>query len=251
MRFLLYNIRYGAGADARFHVPLPYSGYFRRTTDNFERIAEFIQSMEPDIVGLLEVDSGSFRSGRCSQPAEIAKALGHYHAYESKYAAGSFVRRLPVLSKQGNALLTSSEIKTVKRHYFSSGVKRLVIELELKNLVILLLHLSVKFRHRQYQLWELFPLVTEIKKPVIVAGDFNVFRGAREVKLFLAATGLKNANVEGRPSYPSWAPRRQLDFILHSPEIKVTRFQIPRIKFSDHLPLVCDFEVAPRRASSN
>jgi len=57
-------------------------------------------------------------------------------------------QRMPLLSKQGNALLTSKEIRTRRCHYFTSGIKRLVIELELKDLVILLVHLSVKFRHR-------------------------------------------------------------------------------------------------------
>jgi endonuclease/exonuclease/phosphatase family metal-dependent hydrolase len=243
MRFLLYNIRYGAGAGSRFHLPLPYSGYFKRTTEKFPPIVEFIKSTQADIVGLLEVDNGSFRFGRLSQPAEIARALGHYHVYQSKYANRSLVRRLPLLSKQGNAFLTGNEIEARNFHYFNSGVKRLVLELELKDVVILLVHLSIKFRHRHYQLWELHSLIKEARKPVIVAGDFNVFRGIREVQLFLAATGLKNANGAGQASYPSWRPRRQLDFILHSPEIRVRDFQIPRVDFSDHLPLICDFDV--------
>jgi len=251
MRFLLYNIRYGAGADPRFHMPLPYSGYFKRTTENLDRITDFIRSVHPDIVGLVEVDNGSFRSKQYSQPALIARALGHYHIYRSKYPIESVAQRLPLLSTQGNALLTSKEIKAQKCHYFSKGVKRLVIEIELKDLTILLVHLSVKFRDRHYQLSELYSLIQAVNKPVLVAGDFNLFGGIREVHLFLAATGLKNANMAGKPSYPSWAPRRQLDFILHSPEIRVISFQVPRVPFSDHLPLLCDFEVAEegRRAS--
>lgn len=248
MKFLLYNIRYGAGADPRFHMPLPYSGYFKRTTGNFALITEFIRSVRPDIIGLLEVDGGSFRARRRSQSEEIAQALGHYHVYESKYGRRSLAQRLPLLSKQGNAFLSSDEIHAQRFHYFSSGIKRLVLELELKDLVILLVHLSIKFRHRHYQLWELHSLIAEAKKPVIVAGDFNVFRGVREMQLFLAATGLKNANTDGHCSYPSWNPRRQLDFILHSPEIHISRFSMPRVTFSDHLPLVCDFEVGSSRA---
>ena len=80
-------------------------------------------------------------------------------------------------------------------------------------------------------------------KPVIVAGDFNVLWGDRELQLFLAATGLKNANSNGQPSHPSRAPRRQLDYIFYSPQIRITDFQIPRIKFSDHSPLICEFEI--------
>jgi endonuclease/exonuclease/phosphatase family metal-dependent hydrolase len=86
--------------------------------------------------------------------------------------------------------------------------------------------------------------VTAVNKPVIVAGDFNVLRGNRELQLFMAATGLKSANSDGAPSHPSRAPRRQLDYIFHSPQINITDFQIPQVKFSDHTPLVCEFDIA-------
>jgi endonuclease/exonuclease/phosphatase family metal-dependent hydrolase len=118
-----------------------------------------------------------------------------------------------------------------------------VIELELKECSIFLVHLSIKFRHRQYQLQDLHTMVENTTKPVIVAGDFNVLWGDRELQLFLAATGLKNANSNGQPSHPSRAPRRQLDYIFHSPHLCVTDFEIPQVKFSDHTPLVCDFEI--------
>ena len=78
---------------------------------------------------------------------------------------------------------------------------------------------------------------------MIVAGDFNAFWGDRELELFMAASGLCNANARRWPTFPSRKPRRQLDFILHSPAIRVTNFRIPNVKYSDHMPLVCDFEV--------
>lgn len=247
MRFLLYNIRYAAGADRRFHLPVPYSGYFKRTTDNLALITRFIKSINADIIGLLEVDGGSFRARRRSQAEVIAHDLGHYHVYRCKYASRSLAQSLPLLKEQGNALLTNQSIEAEKCHYFSEGVKRLVLEMELEELVVVLVHLSLKFRHRQYQLSELHLWLQEIKKPVIVAGDFNLFRGERELQLFLAATGLKNVNQTGHASHSSRNPRRQLDFILHSREISITDFHVPRVAFSDHLPLICDFEITAQR----
>jgi endonuclease/exonuclease/phosphatase family metal-dependent hydrolase len=64
----------------------------------------------------------------------------------------------------------------------------------------------------------------------------------------MEASGLKSANSAGLPSYPSKNPRKELDFILYSQEIEVTHFEVPNVTFSDHRPLVCDFEV--RRARS-
>ena len=209
-----------------------------------KNILDFIGSVNPDVIGLIEVDGGSFRSQKNNQAETIAWELQHDHIYQSKYPATSVAHKLPLLRKQGNAILTNQEIVSQKFHYFREGVKRLVIELELADFSVFLVHLSIKFRHRQYQLQDLHNMVKDVNKPVIVAGDFNVFRGNRELQLFLAASGLKSANSHGQPSHPSRAPHRQLDYIFHSPEINITDFEIPPVKFSDHTPLVCEFDIA-------
>ncbi len=240
---MVYNIRYGAGVGRRFHTPLPFSGFLKRTHANLERIGEFIKSMKPDILGLIEVDSGSYRSNRYNQAESIASVLSHEHVFDSKYSLDSLVQKIPLFNKQGNALLTNQPIIDQKSHYFSQGFKRLVIELELDALFVFLVHLSIKYRHRHNQLKELYTLIKDAKKPIIVAGDFNAFWGDEELSLFMAAAGLQSVNDEGIPSHPSRAPRRQLDYILHSPEIIVRNFFVPQVRFSDHVPLVCDFEV--------
>jgi endonuclease/exonuclease/phosphatase (EEP) superfamily protein YafD len=78
---------------------------------------------------------------------------------------------------------------------------------------------------------------------VIVAGDFNTFWGTHEIYLFMRATGLRSANTAGLPSFPARIPRIELDFVLVSEGIEVKQFRIPDVRFSDHRPLVCDFEV--------
>ncbi|HAS81182.1 MAG TPA: endonuclease [Verrucomicrobia bacterium] len=239
MRMVLYNMRYGTGGGFR----LPWQGYLRQTGSNVDVIASFLQGLNPDIVGLVEVDAGSFRH-RSSQAARIAERLGHYHAYMSKYHADSLINRIPVLNRQGNAFLTRDTIKQQQFHYFDKGVKRLVIELELESLTVFLVHLSLKFRIRHHQLQQLYAMVKTTRKPHIVAGDFNPLWGDHETALFLGATGLVSANRSGQATFPSWKPKRQLDFLFHSPEVKVQHFEIPAVPYSDHLPLVCDFTVS-------
>jgi len=247
MKFLLYNIRYAAGIGRVFHLPVPYSGYLKNTDGNLRKIIDFIVSVNPDIMGLIEVDAGSFRSSKSNQAESIAWELQHNHIYQSKYGTTSVAQKVPVLNKQGNAIITNRKIVSQKFHYFSEGIKRLVIELEVAECIVFLVHLSIKFRHRHYQLEALHKMVEQASKPVIVAGAFNVLWGDRELQLFLAATGLRNANSDGEPSHPSRAPRRQLDYIFHSPDIQVTSFEIPQVKFSDHTPLVCEFEILQQR----
>lgn len=240
MRFLLYNIRYGTGGQP---LLFPWSGYFRRTAGNLDDIIDFMKPLDSDIIGLIEVDAGSYRSGRQNQAKTIADALGHYNLYRSKYDRLSFANLLPVMNKQGNAFLTRGTVTNGQFHYFKKGVKRLVIELELEDVTVFLVHLALSFRTRHHQLSDLYSLVKDTKKPLIVAGDFNTSWGDHEIRLFLAATGLTKAGPDNAHTFPSWAPKRQLDFILHSSEIKVTRFNTPRVTFSDHLPVVCDFKI--------
>ena len=213
MRFLLYNIRYATGTGAAFHLPVPGAGYLRSNTRVLTSITRFIKSQDPDIVGLVEVDTGSIRSGGVNQAEVIAESLGHFSSYQCKYGANSFNTFVPI------------------------------IELELDDLCVFLVHLSLKFRHRHAQLRHLFELVRRTTKPVIVAGDFNTFWGEHEIALFMEASGLRSANRSGLPSYPARKPRMELDFILYSRGIEIDSFAIPSVAFSDHLPLVCDFHV--------
>ncbi|MGA0334453.1 MAG: endonuclease/exonuclease/phosphatase family protein [Kiritimatiellia bacterium] len=241
MRFVLYNIRYGTGGNMnRF----PLSGYMGRTGRHLEEIIRFLREISPDVMGLIEVDAGSYRSGKKNQAEQIATSLGHYHTYKSKYAVNHpFLTRIPVLNKQGNAFVTRDSITREQFHYVTRGVKKLVMELELENVVFLLVHLALSYRTRQEQLRELKQLVQQVKKPCIVAGDFNVMRGRNELELFREAAGLIEPEGENTPTFPSWKPRLDLDFVLHTPQVRITHLRVPQVLYSDHLPVICDFEV--------
>jgi endonuclease/exonuclease/phosphatase family metal-dependent hydrolase len=239
MRFVLYNIHYATGVRAR--------SFARFSAKNLERISGFLDDLEPDLVGLVEVDLGSYRTGWKNQAQLLARSLGHFHTHAVKYEETSFWRSLPVLGKQGNAFLARDRIRNEKFHFFERGMKRLVIELELDQVVVYLVHLALGSRARHHQLGALYNLVKETRKPYVVAGDFNALWGEREIDLFLAASGLQNANMGHLPTYPSRNPTRHLDFVLYSRGILVRDFRIPRVPFSDHLPLVLDFDIEVKK----
>jgi endonuclease/exonuclease/phosphatase family metal-dependent hydrolase len=243
LRLLLYNIRYATGTGAAFHLPLPGAGYLRSNRKVLSRITEFIRAERSDIVGLIEVDTGSVRTGMVNQAEHIANQIGHYSTYECKYGRSSFNQFVPIVRKQANAFLSAPHVRGERFHYFDTGIKRLIIELELEDVCVFLVHLSLKFRQRQYQLRSLHDLVVQAKKPVIVAGDFNAFWGTHEIYLFMRASGLRSANTLGIPSFPARVPRIELDFILVSEGIEVTDFRVPDVRYSDHRPLVCDFHI--------
>ncbi len=222
----------------------PLSGYIGRTGKHLQEIIQFFKEMDPDVIGLVEVDAGSYRSGKKNQAEVIASDLGHYHTYKSKYAENHpFLTKVPILNKQGNAFITRDTIAREHFHYVTRGVKKLVIELELEHVVFLLVHLALSYKTRMSQLRELKQIVKSIKKPCIVAGDFNVLTGKDELELFREASGLIEPESNTIPTFPSWKPKMDLDFVFHTRGIKVTRIHVPQVLYSDHLPVVCDFEV--------
>ncbi|MGI9239041.1 MAG: endonuclease/exonuclease/phosphatase family protein [Woeseiaceae bacterium] len=244
MRLLLYNIRYAVGGGASMHMPLPGAGYVLGNQTVLPEIAKFIKSVDPDIVGLIEVDTGSIRSRNVNQAEKLASDLGMNTSFETKYGQKSINQLLPIVRKQGNAFMAAQRVHGETFHYFDTGIKRLIIELEMQDYAIFLVHLSLKYRHRHLQLRRLYDLIQETRKPVVVAGDFNTFWGENEIYLFMKAAGLKSANIDSRPTYPSRAPRKELDFILYQDGIHVTNFDVPDVRLSDHMPLICDFELA-------
>lgn len=243
MRLLQYNIRYAVGGGASMHMPLPGAGYVLGNQSVLPDITQFIKSVDPDIVGLIEVDTGSIRSRKVNQAEKIASDLGMNTSYETKYGEKSINQILPIVRKQGNAFMAARRVHGEKFHYFDTGIKRLIIELEMQDYAIFLVHLSLKYRHRHLQMRRLYDLIQETEKPVVVAGDFNTFWGENEIYLFMKAAGLTSANHDHLPTYPSRSPRKELDFVLYQDGIEVTGFEVPAIRLSDHLPLICDFEL--------
>ena len=156
---------------------------------------------------------------------------------------------MPIVRKQGNAFLAAPRVEGERFHYFDTGIKRLIIELELDDVCIFLVHLALKYRQRQYQLRYLHDLIAKSHKPVIVTGDFNTFWGTHEIYLFMRAAGLRSANEKNLPSFPARIPRIELDFVLVSKEIEITHFEVPDVRWSDHRPVLCDFNVRGAVAS--
>jgi endonuclease/exonuclease/phosphatase family metal-dependent hydrolase len=249
LRLLVYNIRYATGTGPAFHLPFPGAGYLRSSRRVLDAITSFVKEQDPDIVGLIEVDIGSVRSGMLNQAEHIAETLGHYTTYECKYGKASINNFMPIVRKQGNAFLAAPRVEGERFHYFDTGIKRLIIELELDDVCIFLVHLALKYRQRQYQLRYLHDLIIKSHKPVIVTGDFNTFWGTHEIYLFMRAAGLRSANEKNLPSFPARIPRIELDFVLVSKEIEVTHFEVPDVRWSDHRPILCDFKVRGSVAS--
>src|SRR6202166_1283593 len=107
VRLLIYNIRYATGTGPAFHLPVPGAGYLRSSRQVLSQITDFIKRQDPDVVGLIEVETGSIRTGMVNQADFIARSLGHYSTFECKYGVSSVIHWFPFVRNNNIHFLLS------------------------------------------------------------------------------------------------------------------------------------------------
>ena len=104
-----------------------------------------------------------------------------------------------------------------------------------------ILHLSLGRKSRSRQLAYLAELVSRYKH-VVLMGDFNCRIDHREFQELLDSTHLCSPEREFH-TYPSWRPKRGLDHILVTPDLKVQQTLVYNASYSDHLPIAIDIDL--------
>lgn len=233
MKILSFNVCYCIGMNR----PSRCWRYFFPNRTIINQVADFVRLIQPDVVAFTEIDSGSMRSSFCNQIRIFEENAGFFtHFYHSKY--GRFLRKLPILRHQCNAVLTKQSKTSCTHHYLRNGIKRLVIHATIRSDIdLFIVHFSLGKKQRAAQIEELGHLLESSKCHKIVTGDFNVFDGMQELASLLQKANLRSVNQDHVQTFPSWKPRHELDFFLVSPGITVKRFEVLQTALSDHLPI--------------
>ena len=254
VKVICYNIEYCEGIEGVWYQYLEFWKIFFPPKNLDKRIVSALKKLHPDVLALIEVDTGSFRSGGKDEPRFICHKLSMNNFVEKiKYPLDgwlSLFHYIPILNKQANAFGSKYKIFDVKYHTFNEGTKRLVIDASIKcpkKVTFLIAHLALGIETRKKQIEELIKIVNNIKNPVILMGDFNTFNGEKEIQNILKNSHLKDRiklDKEDIPyTIPTWSPTKRLDYILTSKEIKVKNYKILNFHFSDHLPVLIDFDL--------
>lgn len=252
-RLIVYNIEYCEGMTGQWWEYLYFWRIFFPPPGLDKQIVEHLKKLNPDILALVEVDTGSFRAKK-DEVVYFEKQLGMKSFVEKvKYPIHGwlkFFHHVPILDKQANAIIAKKKLSKVKYHVFHEGTKRLIIEATIhvpKKVTLLLAHLALGGETRAQQIKELIKIVNKIKNPVILMGDFNTFHGEEEIASLLEKTHLHHQFEMDKTSQtltePTFHPSKRLDYVLTSKQVKVKNYQVLNFHFSDHLPLMVDFEV--------
>ncbi|MBT4823656.1 endonuclease [Candidatus Woesearchaeota archaeon] len=247
MKLLLYNVCYCMGVGKGIKDYVTKNAHLHLRKKALENISTFIKKQSPDIVCLVEIDDGSFRAGKIDQAEFIKETLDFKSmACFCKYGKKSALSKLPYFHHLCNSVMSKYKFSSIKEHFLKRGNKKLVIEVEIDHgkgkLSIFLVHLALGKRARRKQIKEIAKFVNSNNNPKIVLGDFNTLSGEEEINLFVEETDLMVAQHKGK-TFPAWKPKKSLDYVLFSKEIKIKKTIVPKVKFSDHLPMIVEFDI--------
>ena len=239
MRLLSYNIHKGIGGRDRLY--------------RIGRIIDVIESENPDIVCLQEVDRHVRRSRHDDQPHKLAEAL---HAVASLFQLNVHLKS----GGYGNLLLSrwpfsrSHQISLRLKQRKPRGAQLAVVETPEGPLHVAHAHLGLAEQERHWQVQHLLDhgLFRESEElPTLFVGDMNDWRNT----LAHGPFGRHGFHQVTAPrsrfrSFPAYWPVVSLDKAFARGPVAVRQARIVRSAAarvaSDHLPLVLDFHL--RRA---
>lgn len=227
LRVVSYNIRHGRGMDGRV---------------NLERTAGVLRALEPDLVGLQEVDERVGRSGGVDQAAELGGRLGLEHAFGAFMAFDG--------GRYGMALLSRHPITRAWEIPLPAGNEpRVALAAEIAHPAGPFVAVNVHFDwvgddgFRFAQASTLARALDELARPYVLLGDFNDEPGSRTLELFHARADEAEKPAAERATFPSPAPTKEIDFVFAAPhgawQVGPTRVVDER-EASDHRPVLAN-----------
>lgn len=211
------------------------------------RIRDALRASAADLVFLQEVGGGVDREGVAEAHYEmLADQVWSQHAYGRNAVAGD--------GHQGNALLSKYPIVQWQNVDVSvgraerRGLLHCVVDVRGHHpqpLHAVCVHLGLRESHRQHQVDRLVEFIARevpTEAPLLVAGDFNDWRGRAHRRL-VDETGMHEVGSAalGAPArtFPAWWPVLRLDRI-YVRNLRHRLLKMPRRPWSalsDHIPL--------------
>lgn len=233
LRVLSYNIRHGRGMDDSVNLP---------------RTAAVIRALQPDIVGLQEVDDRVTRSGKVDQAATLGALLGLEHAFGAfmDYQGGRYglgiLSRFPIVRATSVRLPDGNEPRIA-----------LAAELRLpgdRTVIVVNVHFDwvADDAFRFAQASALTRFLDSLTVPYLLLGDFNDEPGSRTLALFRQRAIEATKETGDRLTFSSTNPVKEIDFIFAAPSnawsVGSAR-PVTEPVASDHRPVIAALALRP------
>lgn len=214
-------------------------------TQHLEPIAQRIR--HHDIVALQEADSGSFRTRSLNLVRFLAERA------EYPYWKLHNHRQLAGLARHAMGILSQLPLLEFRHHKLPGRVPgRTALHCELSTyheggagepVQLIVTHLALGESDRRHQLSYLHEVLGD-SRLIVLMGDLNCETDElRRHPFFREREFLHHPEIT--PTFPSWQPKKILDHILVSPDLKIVGGGTVDFPWSDHLPVALSVELPP------
>jgi len=231
---LTYNIYHGEDANGG---------------SNLDAVAGIINSLEPDLVALQEVDNKTGRAKGLDLTTELSRRTGMRGIFGKAmdYDGGGYgeavLSRHPVIETKNNLLPHTAKAEpraALEVHIeLPGGVKMAFAGTHLDH--------QRDQSNRMMQANRIMELYENYDLPIVLAGDLNAMPGSDPINL-LSRQWSDAAEDNQQPTFPSKKPTRRIDYIMYKPK---GRWKVVEIKVidekvaSDHCPVFAVLELLP------
>ena len=238
IKIMTYNVEFGASVtrgywqylSALWKYVIPHKSLAMRW------IAKVINTENIDVCTFVEIDGGSIRTSHSNYLRKLANmtVLKKYHFFP--------VRHVMKFANQGNGILTKFEVTDTKNFMLAhNGENRCLsmsrLDVEGKIITVMTTQLALGKISRKKEIKEMFEIIRSVEGPVILTGDLNT-TSDKELEM-LKQCGL--SRLETTNTFPSWKPRRRIDYIYYSSHFEVLKYYVSdSLKASDHLPIIAE-----------
>lgn len=247
-----YNIRIGCGLNGAFKLAPGNLGHL-------PQVAKVIRDVNPDWVAIQEIDSKTKRVGFVDQTAELAKLCGMKGTFVRKtlntkmnkfrVQNAATAEELDGAGEYGLAILSKEEPLKVSKVLVPGYCHTRCIEfVEFKDYAVACTHFPLKAEHCLIAAKVALANIADYRKPVFLAGDFNVTPESETIAEL--KKGMTILNDPAVCTYPSSGPDHCIDYIMvdtpHAGHVAVTeRRVIADAKATDHCAVVVKADLNP------
>jgi len=236
VKILSYNIYHGANAHGG---------------SNLEAIGRIIDTLQPDLVALQEVDKQTTRVQGKDLTAILSSLTGMEGIFGKAmdYAGGGY----------GEAILSRYPILKTRNHplpHAPNAEPRSALEVRValpnrREILFVGTHLDHlrTDQNRIDQVQQINDLYLDGSLPIILAGDLNATPGSEPMKI-LSRYWADASKDKAAPTFPAKRPQIKIDYVLYRPDTRwrvITSKVIDEKIASDHCPIFVVLELLPPR----
>lgn len=218
-----------------------HHGKDKAGNDRFELIKELIKQHNPDIIALQEVDKNATRTNFRNQLKELGDKLSmHYYfgpnrsILKGEYGNG-ILSKYPIIDTQ-NIKLQGKETR---------GLLRCVVLVDDLRVNVFVTHLGLDAEERIKQFNVIKDYIDIYEDNLIMAGDFNSL--ASDPNIIYLQNRLNDTGDKTINSYQNtlnvFRNNLRIDYIFLNKDVKIKRYKLEKVDYSDHFPIFVDIEI--------